>query len=153
MWVASQGKQHCRSSRNSPGKSGASCVPVWEFLDRNHSDDLCNLCIISLFLVCVGPAVQMYSVFAFQTRLIVRRLRERRTHTRCWRGTKCIMFAAYVVRFVSSEVVVRGCLGGVVLAGFVVKESAIGCLSALVLYCHGFETQARNCRGALLTAV
>lgn len=48
------------------------------------------------------------------------------------------MFAAFVVRFVSSEVVVRGCLGGVVLAGFVVKESAIGCLSALVLYCHGF---------------
>lgn len=80
MWVASQGKQHCRFFRNSPGKSGASCVPVWELLDRNHSDDLCNLCIISLFLVCFGPAVQMYGVFAFQTRLIVRRLRERRTH-------------------------------------------------------------------------
>lgn len=65
--------------RSSPGKSEASCVPVWERLDRNHSHDPCNLCLMSLmFLFRAGPrcsstAVQMCSLVVSQPRWIAHR--------------------------------------------------------------------------------
>lgn len=46
--------------RSSPGKSGASSIPVWQLLDRNHSHDACKLCLISLMFLCwVGPSAAL----------------------------------------------------------------------------------------------